>query len=196
MKKLILASGSPHRQALLQRLQLPFTVEVPDLDESQLAGELPADMALRLASAKAALVADRVADRVADAVVIGSDQVAQRGTTILGKPGDAASACKQLRNSSGRQVDFYTAICVIDGASRQQYVEPFHVQFRELSEREIQRYVELEQPLDCAGSFKCEGLGSALLQRLWGDDPTALQGLPLIRLSHMLRQRGLDPLVG
>lgn len=190
MKTLILASGSAYRKLLLRRLRLPFEAVSPQLQETRLAGETGAEMARRLAVAKARVVAARYPA----AIVIGSDQVAQLGADILDKPGSPENACRQLRQSSGQQVDFYTGLCVINGSAQQDAVETFQVQFRDLSEQEIQRYVELEQPLDCAASFRCEGLGSVLFQRLRGDDPTALEGLPLIRLAAMLRNLGLDPL--
>ena len=190
MKKLILASDSAYRKLLLRRLRLPFDAVAPQLEETRLEGESGLAMARRLAVAKAR----SVAARYPDAIIIGSDQVAELDAEILGKPGSADEACHQLRQCSGEQVDFYTGLCLINGSSQQDGVETFMVQFRNLSEREIQRYVELEQPLDCAGSFKCEGLGSVLFERLQGDDPTALEGLPLIRLAAMLRAAGLDPL--
>ena len=190
MTKLILASGSSYRKLLLQRLRLPFDVLSPDIAEARRGNEPADEMARRLAVEKARAVAVRHPQ----AVVIGSDQVAQLDNSILGKPGSMEAACEQLRQSSGRRVDFFTGVCVIANGERQDAVECFQVQFRHLSEEEVQRYVELEKPLDCAGSFRCEGLGSVLFQRLNGDDPTTLEGLPLIRLSAMLRQVGLDPL--
>jgi septum formation protein len=190
MKKLILASNSPYRRLLLQRLRLPFGVVSPQLPETRSGGETGQEMARRLAVAKARAVAARYPG----AIVIGSDQVAVLDDRLLGKPGSAGKACRQLSQCAGRRVVFYTGLCVVSENSQQDAVESFQVHFRQLSDREIQRYVELEQPLDCAGSFKCEGLGSVLLERLNGDDPTALEGLPLIRLASMLRATGLDPL--
>ena len=190
MKTLILASGSPYRKLLLERLLLPFDSVSPQVEEERLPGETGVAMAGRLARLKA----EEVAARYPSAVVIGSDQVAQLGEQLLGKPGTTENACEQLRRSSGQQVTFYTGVCVINGSAQEQAVETFRVQFRDLSEQEIQRYVALERPLDCAGSFKCEGLGSVLFQWLRGNDPTTLQGLPLIRVAEMLRRQGIDPL--
>lgn len=191
MKTLILASGSPYRKLLLERLLLPFDSVSPQVEEERLPGETGAAMAGRLARLKA----EEVAARYPAAIVIGSDQVAQLGAHILGKPGSPENACEQLRRSSGQQVTFYTGVCVISDSAQEQAVETFQVQFRNLSEQEIQRYVALERPLDCAGSFKCEGLGSVLFECLRGNDPTTLQGLPLIRVAEMLRRQGIDPLI-
>jgi septum formation protein len=190
MTKLILASGSSYRRRLLERLRLPFEVAVPRVAELRLEGEAAPDMARRLAGEKARAIAAHYPG----AVVIGSDQVAQLGASILGKPGSSVNARRQLRQCSGKVVDFYTGLCLIKDGAEEGAVECFRVAFRSLTAREISRYVELEQPLDCAGSFKCEGLGSVLFERLSGDDPTALEGLPLIRLAGMLREFGLDPL--
>ncbi|MCX2981382.1 septum formation protein Maf [Halieaceae bacterium IMCC14734] len=190
METLILASGSRYRKHLLQRLQIPFSVLPPDIDESPLSGEPAIALAERLAATKAEIIGR---DHPGS-VVIGSDQVALLDEALLGKPGTVANAEAQLALCSGRVVEFFTAVCVYwDGAMQQTNV-PYQVEFRELTSAEIKRYVELEQPLDCAGSFKCEGLGSTLFRRLNGEDPTALEGLPLIALSSMLRHWGIDPL--
>jgi septum formation protein len=187
---LILASSSPYRQSLLQRLQIPFSCVSPDVDENPLPGEEPKRLAQRLARAKA----ERVAKTTEDTIVIGGDQVACLGELLLGKPGDMQTAQQQLLASSARIVRFYTALCVIgaDGA-RHEALQETRVYFRRLSTAEIDRYLQLEQPFDCAGSFKCEGLGISLFEKLVGDDPTALEGLPLIALSGILRELGVHP---
>lgn len=191
MPTVVLASTSPYRRALLQRILTGFSTAAPPVDESRLDGETPGDMAARLATAKARAVAAGHPD----AVVIGSDQVAELDGRLLGKPGDAARARAQLAASSGRTVRFFTAVCVI-GADGMEHlaVDRTDVRFRTLSDREIATYVEREQPLDCAGSFKSEGLGIALFERIDSRDPTALVGLPLIALARLLRQAGVDPL--
>ena len=189
---LILASTSPYRRELLQRLRLPFGVSSPEVDEAAAPGERPAALAQRLALAKA----NAVALREPDAVVIGSDQVAELDGAPLGKPGNHARAVQQLRSMSGRTVRFHTAVAVVRASSGflQQALVTVSVRFRNLSEREIERYLLLEQPYDCAGSAKCETLGIVLAEAIESDDPTALVGLPLIRTSALLRAAGLDPL--
>jgi septum formation protein len=190
--RLILASSSPYRQSLLQRLSLPFVAIAPEADETPLPQEQPASLAKRLARAKAEVIAQRETG----AIVIGSDQVACLGTTLLGKPGSMAAARTQLLASSGNVVSFYTALCVLTPAGTSHTaLAATQVHFRNLQEREIDRYLELEQPLDCAGSFKCEGLGISLFEKLVGADPTALEGLPLIALSNILRELGVHPLL-
>jgi septum formation protein len=189
---LILASSSRYRRALLSRLQVDFSCRSPAIPEERLVDEEPAGMATRLARSKAAVVAQSAPH----AVVIGSDQVAVRGDEILSKPGTEARAVAQLGACSGAAVEFLTAVCVIDGS--RQAAEPFlhvdvtRVQFRQLDAQEIQRYVRRERPLDCAGGFRCEGLGIALFDRIDSRDPTALIGLPLIWLSAVLRQIGFE----
>ncbi|ABK43025.1 maf protein [Magnetococcus marinus MC-1] len=193
--ELILASTSPYRAELLGRLRLPFRQQAPQCAEAALAGELPAAMAGRLATCKA----QAVAAGLQDGLVIGSDQVATLdGVTAVGKPGDFEQALAQLEAASGRSVTFYTGVTVLDVASgrMQRAVEPFQVVFRPLSRAQISRYLALEQPYDCAGSFKVEGLGIVLFERLVGEDPTALMGLPLIRLTRMLEAMGVAPLGG
>lgn len=184
---LILASASPHRARLLERLRLPFQVRPADVDEKSLPQEPPAETAVRLAEAKARAV-HRL---VPGAVVIGSDQVASLDGAILRKPGGRTVAQRQLHASSGRVVQFDTGLCVCapDGSVQLENV-PFRVEFRQLSAEGIAAYLDAEQPYDCAGSFKAEGLGIVLFERLDGDDPTALIGLPLIALSRMLLQAG------
>ena len=192
MTNLILASTSPYRRSLLERLRLPFICQAPDTDETPLPNEAPVDLVYRLALAKATSVSS--ANHAA--TVIGSDQLASLDGQILGKPGNHDAATIQLRSCSGRRVDFYTGVAVVraDSGFQEVHVEPFTVVFRELSDAMIDNYLHLEQPYDCAGSFKCEGLGIALFSRLQGDDPTALEGLPLISLVSMLNAAGAGPL--
>lgn len=190
MRKIVLASTSAYRRMLLERLQLPFETARPDVDETPLPGELPPATADRLAVAKAqAVVPDWP-----DALIIGSDQVAHIGTAVFGKPGTIERAIAQLRSMSGRSVMFHTALALVDARSGRVRCEriPTEVRFRSLSDAEIQRYVDKERPLDCAGSAKSEGLGISLLEALRGDDPTALIGLPLIALSRLLRAEGIE----
>jgi len=189
---LILGSTSRYRRELLQRLRLPFEVVAPQVDETPLVGEAPAALALRLALAKARAVA---AQRP-EAVVIGSDQVADLDGEPIGKPGNHERATAQLRRLSGRRVVFQTAVAVVraDTGFAQTLLAPVTVLFRSLADAEIERYLRLEEPYDCAGSAKCETLGIALLDAIDSDDPTALVGLPLIRTSRLLREAGLDPL--
>jgi len=186
---IVLGSSSPFRKALLQRLGLDFSTSSPDIDETRLPGEQPAAFVSRLAEEKARAVARNYRD----ALIIGSDQAACIGSTILGKPGSRARAMKQLRAASGKRVTFYTGLCLLNTATGRAQVicEPFHVHFRTLEEARIERYLDAEEPYNCAGSFKSEGLGISLFQRLEGDDPNALIGLPLIRLIDMLTAEGL-----
>jgi len=188
-RPLILGSTSPYRQTLLQRLGLPFSVEAPGVDETPLPGEPPAALAQRLALAKA----HAVAARHPEAVVLGSDQVADLHGLALGKPGTHDRAVAQLRQMSGQTVQFQTAlalVCLATGLECRE-LAVVSVVFRALSDAEIERYLRIEQPYDCAGSAKSEGLGIALLERIDSDDPTALVGLPLIRTAKLLRQAGL-----
>ena len=190
MRNIVLASTSAYRRMLLERLQLPFDTARPEVDETPLPGEAPPATADRLAIAKA----QAVAARWQNALVIGSDQVAHMGDAVFGKPGTVERAIAQLRSMSGRSVVFHTALAVIDTRSGRIQTDsvPTEVRFRTLSDAEIVRYVEKERPLDCAGSAKSEGLGITLLDALSGDDPTALVGLPLIALSRMLREAGVE----
>ncbi|WHZ12783.1 MAG: Septum formation protein Maf [Burkholderiaceae bacterium] len=187
---LVLGSTSRYRRELLERLRLPFTVDAPLVDETPRPGEAPAALALRLALAKA----DAVARRHSRAVVIGSDQVADLEGEPLGKPGDHARATEQLRRMRGRTVVFHTALAVVrrDIGFAQAEIAQVGVRFRELSDAEIEAYLRAEQPYDCAGSAKSDGLGIALLDAIDSDDPTALIGLPLIRTCRMLRAAGLQ----
>jgi septum formation protein len=195
--RLILASSSAYRRELLSRLHLPFEAIAPDIDETPQPGEAPQDTALRLARAKAAAVAAAVADDARGALVIGSDQVATLDGMQIGKPGDHARALAQLQLMRGRRVVFHTALCLWDSraadpaqAAQVQNVQVF-VDFRNLPDAELDAYLRIEQPYDCAGSAKNEGLGIALLERIASDDPTALTGLPLIALTGMLRRAGV-----
>jgi septum formation protein len=192
LPRLILGSTSPYRRELLARLRLPFEVVAPQVDETPLPGETPATLALRLARAKARAVAALHPQ----AVVIGADQVADLDGEPIGKPGTHERAVAQLHRMSGRTVIFQTALAVLraDTGFEQALLTPVRVQFRELADREIEHYLRLEQPYDCAGSAKCETLGIALLAAIHSDDPTALVGLPLIRTAELLRQAGLDAL--
>ncbi|WP_048441214.1 Maf family nucleotide pyrophosphatase [Caenimonas sp. SL110] len=188
-RSIVLGSSSIYRRELLSRLRLPFEVAVPDVDESPLQGESPRELALRLARAKALAVAARFPD----AVVIGSDQVADLEGEPLGKPGNHANAVAQLGRMSGRRVVFQTAVAVVCSATGFEAVDlaPVEVRFRDLGAAEIESYLRAEQPYDCAGSAKSEGLGIALLESIESDDPTALVGLPLIRTCQMLREAGI-----
>jgi septum formation protein len=189
---LILASSSRYRAELLRRLRLPFEVIAPDVDESAQPNEGPAQLALRLALAKARAVAARRSD----AVIIGSDQVADLDGVALGKPGTHERAVQQLRSLRARQAVFHTAVAVVHGATgfERAQVATARVVFRNVSDSEIEHYLRSEQPYDCAGSAKCETLGIALLEAIESDDPTTLVGLPLIRTCAMLREAGIDPL--
>ena len=187
MPRLILASTSPYRRELLQRLRLPFEVARPDVDESALPGEAPGALAVRLAQAKAVAVAVQAGD----AWVIGSDQVADFNGQALGKPGARDAAIAQLTAMRGHQVHFHTAVCLAHADSRQfAALDLTSVRFRDCSDLEISRYVDAEQPFDCAGSFKSEGLGITLFERIDNGDPTALIGLPLIATCALLRKAG------
>lgn len=188
-RRLVLGSTSRYRRELLQRLHLPFDVAAPDVDETPQPGEAPDRLAQRLALAKA----QAVAALHPEAVVIGSDQVADLAGEPLGKPGSHGRAVAQLRRMSGQTVVFQTAVAVVCAATGYARCElaPVRVVFRPLSDEEIERYLRIEQPYDCAGSAKSEGLGIALLERIDSDDPTALVGLPLIRTTRLLREAGL-----
>ncbi|MET0331951.1 MAG: Maf family nucleotide pyrophosphatase [Dyella sp.] len=183
---IVLASTSRYRAELLQRLRLAFSQRAPGTDEAALAGEPPSARALRLAKAKA----EAAATGLDHALVIGSDQVAELDGLVLDKPGSIQRAQTQLIACSGRAVVFHTGLCVLDTRTGQSHLhlDQTRVHFRELEATEIERYVAAEQPLDCAGSFKCEGLGISLFERIDNDDPTALIGLPLIALARLLRQ--------
>ena len=189
-RTVILASTSRYRRELLTRLQLPFEVHAPDVDETPLPGEAPGALAQRLALEKARAVAARFPE----AVVIGSDQVADLGGEPLGKPGDHERAVAQLRRMRGQTLVFQTAVAVVCQATGfvERDLAPVRVIFRDLSDDAIEHYLRAEQPYDCAGSAKSEGLGIALLDAIDSDDPTALIGLPLIRTCRMLRAAGVE----
>jgi len=189
---IILASTSPYRRALLERLQVKFQCIPPCVAEDTIAGEAPAGMAARLARSKA----EAVANLYPHALIIGSDQVAAIGDEVFGKPGNFENAKLQLRASSGREVRFYTAVALIcmHRGLEQFHVELFSVYFRTLSDAEIVNYLQREQPYDCAGSFKVEGLGIALFEKLVGNDPTSLEGLPLIKLTELLANMDVNVL--
>jgi septum formation protein len=192
-RPLILGSTSAYRRALLERLRIPFTVAAPDVDETPLPAEPPAALAQRLALAKARAVAQLHPS----SVVIGSDQVADLHGEPLGKPGDHERAVAQLRKMRGHTVIFQTAVAVVceESGFCQEALASVRVQFRDLSDAEIEHYLRAETPYDCAGSAKSEGLGITLLSAIDNDDPTALVGLPLIRTSTLLRAAGI-PLLG
>lgn len=191
-KQLVLASTSPYRRELLGRLGLPFVVANPDTDETALAGETPTATALRLSEAKARAVANQHPG----ALIIGSDQVAEMDGRIFGKPGTHDKAVEQLRALSGKTVNFFTGLCVLDAATGKAELcgVPTLVGFRELNDTEIANYLRREPAYNCAGSAKSEGLGIALLTRIHGDDPNALIGLPLIALCELLRKHGMNVL--
>jgi septum formation protein len=191
-RRLVLASGSRYRKELLGRLGLRFEAIAPAADETPVAGEAPPDTALRLSLLKA----KALQHSHGDALIIGSDQVAESGGRIYGKPGNFENALRQLRELSGKAVDFHTAVTLLDAVNgkHESRLVPCRVAFRPLDDRLIQRYLEKEQPYDCAGAAKAEGLGIALLQRIQTDDPSALIGLPLIALTGMLERAGLSVL--
>lgn len=185
--RLVLASTSRYRRELLERLRLPFAVARPEVDETPLPGESPAALAARLSAAKAAAVARQDPG----AWVLGSDQVAELDGVPLGKPGGRDAAIAQLASMSGRAVVFHTGVCLArEGAAPFAASDATRVRFRALERAGIERYVDAEQPFDCAGSFKSEGLGIALFEAIESSDPTALVGLPLIATARLLRQAG------
>ncbi len=188
-KNLILASSSVYRRELLSHLQIPFTCISPDIDETPLSNELPQQTALRLAQEKA----KKVSVTHADALIIGCDQVATLDNQQLGKPLNHDNATRQLRMMRGREVTFYSALCLYNAATRNMQAEvvPYIVKFRNLTDTQIESYLLKEQPYHCAGSAKSEGLGIAIIERMIGDDPNALIGLPMIALVTMLQNEGL-----
>lgn len=188
--RLILASSSIYRRELLNRLGLPFIIRIPNIDETEIDGEIPQDLAVRLALAKA----KKVSRKEQNAAVISSDQVAISGGKILRKPGSKERAVATLTFLSGREVCFLTALVVLNTVTGKthQHLDETHVQFRKLEQSEIRHYVATEEPLDCAAAVKSEGMGITLLERISTQDPTALIGLPLIRLSKFLRAEGFS----
>ena len=191
---LVLASTSPFRQQLLQKLMLPFTCVNPDIDETPIKDETALALVKRLAEQKALAGANLIDETSVPQLIIGSDQVALINGQIIGKPYTVDNAIAQLSSASGQSITFYTGLAVFNSANQQMIscVEPFTVHFKHLSTAQIRYYVDAEQPLYCAGSFKCEGLGIALFNRLEGDDPNSLIGLPLIKLIDLLSQHGVD----
>lgn len=188
--KLILASTSPFRKTILDKLGVDFDIASPEVDETALSNETPQQLVERLSIAKA----KAVADKVDSALVIGSDQVSVIDGAIIGKPHNHENAVKQLQNASGKTVTFYTGLCLYN-ASTDQYqseVIPFNVVFRHLSQQQIERYLKKETPYNCAGSFKSEALGIVLFEKLEGEDPNTLMGLPLIRLVKMLEKENFS----
>jgi septum formation protein len=190
MPKLVLASSSPYRRGLLERLGLDFEVTSPHVDETALPGERPEQLVRRLSEAKARAVADAHPD----SLIIGSDQVAIMDGEIIGKPGSHEQAVEQLRRASGRRVEFLTGLALLNSASGRVQVDavPIAIVFRPLSDAQIDRYLRKDQPYNCAGSFRSERLGVALFERYEGDDPNTVVGLPLIRLVRMLENEGMS----
>ena len=186
--KLVLASTSPFRREILEKLDVSFETVAPDVNEDILIDEIPEQLVARLAEAKARAGAEKQSH----ALIIGSDQIAVVDGQILGKPGNHEEATKQLRRASAKRVSFLTGLCVFNTESKRAQVDvvPFNVIFRQLTDKQIESYLQKEQPYNCAGSFKSEGLGIALFERLEGDDPNTLIGLPLIRLIKMLESEG------
>lgn len=190
-REIVLASSSPFRRQLLEKLGLDFICDSPDIDESPQANETPQQLVARLAQNKA----KAVAARHPNALIIASDQCAVLDGKILGKPGDHHTAVEQLQAASGKKVEFLTSLVLLNSntGKSQNEVCPFFVYFRPLTNTEIEGYLNREQPYNCAGSFKSEGLGITLFERLEGDDPNTLIGLPLIRLTAMLGNEGISP---
>lgn len=186
---IVLASSSPYRRELLERLKITFECNSPNIDETPLTGELPQQLVERLALKKAHTIQEK--PEYAQHIIIASDQCAVVNGHILGKPHTEKNAFAQLKQCSGQTVVFYTSVCVMLKQTIKIDVFPYSVTFRSLSDDEIQRYIEKEQPLNCAGSFKCEGLGISLFAQQSGEDPTALIGLPLIRTCEYLRTFGI-----
>jgi len=187
--KIVLASSSQYRRAVLSKLNIEFQSESPNVDETTLPGEMPLQLVSRLAEKKAVAISKNHPD----ALIIGSDQVAVIDGRILGKSGTFEVAKQQLKDASGKTVTFLTGLCLYNSASQQTQVEciPFKVHFRHLNEQQIENYLRAEEPYDCAGSFKSEGFGICLFEKLEGDDPNTLIGLPLIKLIDMLSKEGL-----
>lgn len=188
INKIVLASTSPFRKQILEKLGIDFITASPDIDETALPDETPEQLVARLSEAKAKVLADAYPDTL----IIGSDQVAVVDGQILGKPHTHDKAFMQLKRASGKRVSFLTGLCVYNTRSKRSQVDvvPYYVVFRDLSDKQIENYLDREQPFNCAGSFKSEGLGIALFERLEGDDPNTLIGLPLIRLIRMLGSEG------
>lgn len=192
--KLILGSTSPFRKQLLERLHLEFSCAAPDIDETPLAGESIENMVMRLAELKAEAVAAQIKPRGEDALIIGSDQSAVLNGRPLSKPGNFDNAVRQLTEASGQRIVFQTGLCLLNTRTgrKQTLCEPYTVVFKNLSTQTIERYLKIEEPYNCAGSFKSEGLGIALFEKMQGDDPNSLIGLPLIRLIKMLGNEAIE----
>ena len=188
--KLILASSSSYRKELLERLRIPFSQIAPEIDESQAKQEAIADYVCRLSREKSRVIASQHPD----ACIIASDQAAAAGNIILGKPGTRDKAIEQLSMLSGRLITFYTGLCILYQDKFHVAIDTTEVHFRHLNESEIVRYIDLESPLNCAGSFKAEGLGITLFENIRSEDPTALIGLPMIKTAGILRSIGVNPL--
>ena len=187
---IILASSSPFRKTLLERLNFPFECHSPEIDESHQAGESASAYVCRLAERKA----QAISNQYPDAVIIGSDQCALLDEHILGKPGNHDNALRQLKAAQGKSVIFHTGICVMQASNGFSEIDEvlFEVMFRQLSDQQLNHYLDIEQPYQCAGSFKSEGYGITLFEQMRGDDPSALIGLPLIRLTRMLESLGIS----
>ncbi|WP_076417848.1 nucleoside triphosphate pyrophosphatase [Colwellia sp. UCD-KL20] len=190
-RTIVLGSTSPFRKALLQKLNIPFECAKPNIDETAHKGESPIELVERLAIEKAQAISN-----FPNSLIIGSDQVALCDDEILGKPHNFDNAVKQLTKFSGKAVTFYTGLCVLDCSTNKVHslVEPFTVHFNQLSQNEIENYIKAEEPYNCAGSFKSEGLGICLFNKLEGEDPNALIGLPLIKLVSLFKQHNFDVL--
>lgn len=188
--KLVLASTSPFRKTILEKLGTQFDTASPETDETALYNETPQELVERLSIAKA----KAIADKISDSLVIGSDQVSVINGEIVGKPHNHENAVKQLQNASGKTVTFYTGLCLYNSETQQYQSEvvPFDVVFRTLSKQQIENYLRKEEPYNCAGSFKSEALGIVLFEKLQGEDPNTLMGLPLIRLVKMLEQENFS----
>lgn len=188
-RSIVLGSTSPFRKELMDKLHIAYSTAAPNIDETPLSSESPEDMVLRLSLEKA----KAVAEDNSDALIIGSDQCAVLDNLVMGKPGTHEKAIEQLRNSSGKTVSFLTGLCVYDAKDKTYQVEcvPFEVGFRDLTDTEIDNYLRIEEPYNCAGSFKSEALGVTLFNKMQGEDPSALIGLPLITLCGMLRNKGV-----
>ena len=190
MQKLVLASTSPFRQQILRKLNIEFDTASPDVNEDRLNNETPQQLVSRLSEAKA----KAVANHYPDALIIGSDQIAVLDNEILGKPLNHENAKQQLTRASSKQITFYTGLCLFNSATGNSQVRcvPFKVFFRKLTDRQIEHYLQTEKPYNCAGSFKSEGFGISLFEKLEGDDPNTLIGLPLIELIRLLANEGID----
>jgi len=188
-RSIVLGSTSPFRKELMDKLHIAYSTAAPNIDETPLANESPEDMVMRLSLEKA----KAVAEENSDALIIGSDQCAVLNSLVMGKPETHEKAIEQLRNSSGKTVSFLTGLCLYDAKNASYELEcvPFEVEFRELTDADIENYLRIEEPYNCAGSFKSEALGITLFNKMQGEDPSSLIGLPLIKLCGMLRNKGI-----